>query len=130
MTLFAPISTPIIVQNQGLSHAKLSDLPAVYAVAAISLAVTLAAIFIVERAGIFLEEARPRFTRATLANLIFVVFDVAIFSLLVYGTHYSPHKCVSGPTCNTYPIIWLALAWMHCCYFIVGCLLKSGLMRK
>ncbi|WP_316169098.1 MULTISPECIES: hypothetical protein [unclassified Bradyrhizobium] len=118
--ILAPVAAPLFVKGVGLANAELKALPSIAAVFLISLALTLVPTSILER--IMLSEPRTRIMRIAFSNLIFVVLDAGIFSVLVYGRHYA-HQCRVGPECDLYPMFWLALTGMHICYVAIGCVL-------
>jgi hypothetical protein len=69
---------------------------------------------------------RPRMSKIGSANLVFVVADLAVFALLVYGRRHSGAPCDPGELCSLYPVTWLTLAGMHFCYAITGFLAIMG----
>jgi hypothetical protein len=122
ITILSPLAAPVYLSGHSLSHAPLSTLPLVGAIILGSLALALAAALVGEpfpNPG-----ALPRLKKAAFGNVAFIFFDLAVFALLVYGQHFSAHKCETGPACELYPVMWLALAGMHFCYAAVGGFIK------
>lgn len=118
---FAPLLAPLVVRSYGLSNADLSALPFVGGLVLLSLVVVLAALLVSPpptNATVF--TTLERFGKVAYGNAAFVVLDLGIFALLVYGRHYAPHGCTSGPNCDLYPMGWLALAGSHFCWLVMA----------
>jgi hypothetical protein len=120
--IFSPIAAPAIVHGYGLSNATLGAFPLVGAVVFGCLALTLSAAYFAE--PITVSPAASRLAKLLLANFIFVLFDVTIFVILVYGRHYAGDRCQPDSSCDLYPVGWLALAGMHLCYATLGCFIR------
>ncbi len=121
--IFSPIAAPAIVYGYGLSNATSDAFPLVGAIVFGLLALTLSAAYFAE--PIPASPALSRLAKLLLANFIFVLFDVTIFVLLVYGRHYAAGRCQPDSSCELYPVGWLALAGMHLCYAALGCFIKE-----
>lgn len=61
-------------------------------------------------------------------NLAIGLIDVAIYALLL--SYFFAEPCKAGAKCGTYPIIWLALAWMHFGYVFVCFRLSAIIEHK
>lgn len=61
-----------------------------------------------------------RFKAIGHANAGLCVLYVFIFSLLLYSRSAGFGHCQLGTQCQTLPIIWLTLAWMHFCYAVAS----------
>lgn len=122
LVFFSPWASTAYVISSDLKNAGYASFPLIGAVIFIGFLLTIFGTFAL--LTIVDPSTRPRLVRAGLANLIFVLLDIGIFMLLVYGRKYSNHKCDLGPKCETYPVIWLTLASLHFNYFAMGCLIK------
>jgi hypothetical protein len=122
MIFFGPWAAIAYVMSFGLQEADISSLIEIGLVALVSLCSTIAVTLILD--GLMEPAARPVLIKAGPLNAILFLADVGIFGVLVYGRYFSIHKCVSGPTCGSFPVIWLALAAMHLCYATTSYLIK------
>src|SRR5437868_10920777 len=120
--IFSPIAAPAIVYSYGLSNATFAALPLVGAVVFGLLALTLSAAYLAE--PITVSPAVSHLAKLLIVNFIFVLFNVAIFAILVYGRRYTGGRCQPDLFCDLYPFGWLALAGMHFCYAALGCFIK------
>jgi hypothetical protein len=116
-----PWAATYYVIHFDVKNAGSDQLPVIGAILLASFVVTVVTALRLKR--IATSAASTRIARAGLANLVFVILDIAIFALLVYGR--SRPACDLGPDCATFPVVWLTLAGMHFCYATVGYLVKA-----
>jgi hypothetical protein len=125
LVFLSPTATLVYVSAFEIREAPSDHFPIIASIALISLLVSVLATLSFLR--IFDAGAKVRFVRIGWSNCALCIFDLCIFALLIYGRRLSPGICI-GSKCSLYPVIWLALAWMHFCYSIT-CLLITLRVR-